>query len=305
MSSEFDRAVFQTADRIYRVLSFVPQEIKQNSDEIRLRLNLPLCLTVKGKVYFVCQDGSVTDFQSVNSFIVTKQDLQSTVAKLCNNSVYMHENEIKQGFISLPFGNRAGICGVFNDGGSLVTVTSLNIRIARQIFDCGKSLLPYSENGLLIAGPPSSGKTTILRDIIRLISNGSGGQYKRVAVIDSRGEISGGISKLDLGVNTDVLYLKDKAIGTQIALRTMFPNIIAFDEIGTNEELAGVCECFNAGVGIITTAHCDNANNLLERSIIKNIINCGAINYVAVMSAKIGEEPKIINVKELVENVGV
>lgn len=301
MNNEFDNAVLQLSDNLRRILTFVPEDIKNSTQEIRLRLNLPLTLTVNGEVYFVCNNSRVTDCERDDCFTVTKQDLDSTLIKLCNNSVYLHENEIKQGYVSLSGGNRAGVCGAFNSEGILVAVTSINVRIARQILGCAKNLLPYAKNGLLIAGPPASGKTTVLRDLIRLISNGEDGRYRRVAVIDSRGEISGGISKLDLGINTDVLYLKDKSIGTQIALRTMFPNVIAFDEIGTNDEFKEVKECFNAGVDIITTVHCTSVFELSKREIIVKIIKSGAVKYIAVLTA-VGVPPHILEANEVLNN---
>ncbi len=301
MNREFDETILNICDTIHNVLVKLPENIKNSTQEIRLRLNLPVTLTVNGGVYFVCKNGTVTDFKCVDCVTVCQQDLNSTLIKLCNNSVYLHENEIKDGYISLPNGNRAGVCGAFNCEGLLVAVSSLNIRIARQVLGCAKNLLPYAQNGLLIAGPPSSGKTTVLRDLIRLLSNGEYGSYKRVAVVDTRGEISGGIAKLDLGVNTDVLYLKDKASGTQTALKTMFPNIIAFDEIGTNEELNGVKECFNAGVSIITTVHCGSVFELSCRDIIVKIIKSGAIKYIALLS-DIGSKPQILNANEVLKN---
>ncbi len=295
---EFDNAILQIADNLKRTLEFIPQEVKQKCEEIRLRADLPVCLTVGGMVLFVCQNSEVTKEPAKNCLVATQKEITQTLSLLCNNSVYMHEGEIKQGFVSLKGGNRAGVCGVFNADGMLISVTSINIRIARQIFDCAIGLLSYTSGGLLIAGPPASGKTTMLRDLVRLLSNGENGRCFRVSVIDSRGEISGG-GTLDLGVNTDVFYTADKAIGTQIALRTMYPNVIAFDELGTAAELQSVKDCFNAGVKVIATAHSGEAGDIMRREVTREIIKSGAVQKVALLSQNIGETPRIFDVKEL------
>ncbi len=294
---EFDDVILQLVDKVKRTLAFIPKEVKEKCEEIRLRAELPLCLTVGGRVLFVCENSMVCDTLPKNALIVTKDDMQQTLSLLCRQSVYLYENEIKQGFVSLSRGCRAGVCGVFNSEGMLVSVSSINIRIARQIFDCASSLLPYAKGGLLIAGPPGCGKTTVLRDLVRLLSNGNSGKYQRVAVIDSRGEISGR-GELDLGTNTDVLYTYDKAVGTQIALRTMFPDFIAFDELGTKAELQSVNDCFNAGVSIITTAHCRDKAEIFRRTIINEIVKSGAVSVVALLSEKIGQEIQIITLEE-------
>lgn len=296
---EFDNTILQIADRIKRTLEFISEDIKQRCEEIRLRAGLPVCLTVGGQVFFVSQNSAVCDTLPQNALTATNDDIQQTLSLLCNKSVYMHENEIKQGFVSLPHGSRAGVCGMFNADGMLVSVSSVNIRIARQIFDCARDLLPYASGGLLIAGPPSSGKTTMLRDLIRLLSNGESGCCQRITVIDSRGEISG-MGTLDLGINTDVLYTLDKALGVDIALRTMFPNFIAFDEVGTSAELDSVTHCFNAGVGILTTAHCRETHEIMRRNVTRGIVQSGAISSVALLSHKVGSAPQIFNIKEMV-----
>lgn len=298
MPTEFDNAISKVANNLKRPLSFIPQEVKQKCEEIRLREGLPVCLTVGGSVLFVRQNSTVCDVFPQNALTATSDDIQQSLSLLCNKSVYLHESEIKQGFISLPHGCRAGVCGVFNADGMLVRVTSINIRIAQQIFDCARTLLPYASGGLLIAGPPSSGKTTMLRDLIRLLSNGASGRCLRVTVIDSRGEISGR-GTLDLGVNTDVLYTLDKAVGTDIALRTMYPQFIAFDEIGTAAELKSVKNCFNAGVGIITTAHCRDIHDIMRRDVTREILESGAVSNVALLSEKRGTTPEILACEEL------
>ncbi len=298
MTREFDNSILQIADKVKRTLQFIPDDIKRRCEEIRLRVKKPVCLTVDGKVVFVCKNSTVSDVLPSDPLIATSDIIGESLTLLCNNSVYLHENEIKQGFVALKDGNRAGVCGVFNADGMLVSVSSINIRIARQIFDCAKAILPYAMEGLLIAGPPGSGKTTMLRDLIRLLSDGCSGKYYRVAVIDSRREISGG-GMLDTGVNTDVFYTIDKSFGAQMALRTMFPDFIAFDEIGTEEELDSIKVCFNAGVGIITTTHCRNKDDLFKRKVSRDIIKYGAVKCVALLGEKPGETIQVLTGREI------
>ncbi len=298
---EFDDVILQLDNNIRRTLMFIPDEVKQKCEEIRLRSGLPVCLTIGGRVLFVCKNSSVCDVLPKNPLIATNGEVQKTLSMLCNNSVYLHENEIKQGFVSLPQGCRAGVCGVFNSDGMLVSVLSINIRIARQIYGCAKCLLPYVYGGLLIAGPPGCGKTTMLRDVVRALSDGEDGKYHRVAVIDSRREISGG-GTLDLGVGTDVLYTEEKSVGIDIALRTMFPHFIAFDEVGSVKELKSIQDCFNSGVNVITTAHCRESADIMRRSVMREIIKSGAVKSVAILSETLGKTPQIISCEEL-ENV--
>lgn len=301
MQVEFDNVILKIATPLQRALGFIPQEIKLRCEEIRLRANLPVCLTVSGGVVFVCKNSQVSNKLPKNPLIATKEDLNATLSLLCNRSVYLHENEIKQGFVSFQDGCRAGVCGIFNNDNMLVDVGSINIRIAKQVFNCAQYLLPHTTEGMLIAGPPGSGKTTLLRDLVRLLSNGELDKYYRVAVIDTRGEISGRGS-LDLGINTDVLYTTQKPRGIDIAIRTMFPHFVAFDEIGTIQELNGIIGCFNAGIGVITTAHCNDEYDILNRDITQKIISLKAVKKVAILSKNIGEKAKIFTLEELTKN---
>ena len=153
-----------------------------------------------------------------------------------------------------------------------------------------------------IIGSSGSGKTTLLRDIIRQLSDGVQTTPKRIAVIDGRGELSGSYSGkrvCSLGNNTDVLLCEDKASASLMALRTMYPDIIAFDEIGTAAELKSVSEIFNAGVSIITTAHIGSTKDLLRRSVTKELLKTDIISLIAVLPPKFSGKIEFLKPKEL------
>lgn len=301
-ASHFDSVLYAVPKRIRRVLEFLPDSVKQKTEEIRIRANLPLSLTLGGKTVFVTQRSTVTDFITRELLIIEKNEVDEAFRLLCSNSVYSHQEEIKKGYIIMRSGHRAGVCGtVINEG--MRDISSLNIRIAREILGSADQLAAHFDGGgILIAGPPGSGKTTLLRDVIRQLSNGVYTNRQRIAVIDSRGELSGsysGESFTNLGDNTDILLCEDKSYGALMALRTMYPNIIAFDEIGTAAELKSVSEIFNAGVSLITTAHIGVKEDLLRRSVTKELLNGDIISLIAVLPPQLKGEIEFLSPKEL------
>lgn len=308
-TQRFESVLYGVAPRIRGVLKKIPNTVKSNAEEIRIRLGLPVAVTVSGETVFVREDGTTSFIITTDLLRATKSDLEESFKLLCKNSVYAHTEELKNGFIMMDNGHRAGICGSLSQTGNMNDVTSINIRIAREIFGAANDIIKrYEGRGLLIAGPPGSGKTTILRDLIRQLSSGTLGKTYRVAVIDSRGEISGtgrGQSANDLGPNTDILLTSDKALGIEIAVRTMFPDIVAFDEIGTKAELDKVSESFCAGVNIITTGHIGSVEELLERPVTSKLIKSGAVSTIALLPKLHGGEIIFKDAKELYREMAV
>jgi len=296
--NNFDSALYGVSDKLKSILIRLPFNIKSAVQEIRIRKNLPLALTVNNEVLFVDSIGNVQREIKSNLVIADEADVNESFSRICGNSVYAHEEELKNGFVIMKNGCRAGISGEMNEMGIFKRVNSINIRIAKQVIGCADKIIKkYELGGLLIAGPPASGKTTLLRDTVRQLSNGVVGTHKRIAVVDSRGEISGGLTN-DLGVNTDVLVTESKALGVEIALRTLFPEIIAFDEISTTEELKRVSQSFYAGVSVITTAHITDSKDLMKRQVTSELIKSGAISQIAVLPKKVGEEIPLLSLKE-------
>lgn len=298
-TKRFDGIICALPEAIKRPLSALTYDIKAAATEIRLRAGCPLSITVMGRVMFVSGCGEALPNFTDNAVAVTARDINDSFRFLCNNSAFSREEELREGYIALKNGCRAGVCGTLTKNGFMRDITAINIRIAREIKGCADSIATaYSGGGLLLAGPPCSGKTTILRELLRKLSSGECGRFYRISVIDSRQEISGGGS-CDLGPCCDVLVTENKAKGCEIALRTMFPDIIAFDEIGTLDELNEVKNSFFSGVSIITTAHAGSTAELLERSITRTLIESGAIAQIALIPSVIGGKVSILSVKEL------
>ena len=299
-TSSFDSALYGVCGRLKRILCFLPEETKAKTDEIRLRSGLPLALTADGQTLFLKPDGQTCRETSLPLITISKDDLEESFRLLCDNSVYAHTSELENGYIMLRSGCRAGVCGTITENGYMQDISSINIRIAREVYGAADALLSHYKGGFLIAGPPGSGKTTVLRDMIRQLSGEE--RLMRVAVIDNRGELSGsylGEASCDLGKNCDILIINNKAKGIEIATRTMNPQILAFDEIATVAELEKVIESFFSGVDIITTAHIGNVNELMTRTVTKKLLQSGAISTVAVLPKNRAKKAAVYDVKEI------
>lgn len=195
--------------------------------------------------------------EKIINYIVNSKDILETLQNICENSIYSYQKEICEGYITIKGGHRIGITGNCvienNKVININYISSLNFRIAKQIIGCSNNMLNNiidKENetiyNTLIVSLPGAGKTTLLRDIIRNISNGSELlKGLTVGLVDERGEISAmykGEAQNDIGNRTDVLANIPKAIGMKMLIRSMAPQVIAADEIGSNEDIIAINE---------------------------------------------------------------
>lgn len=229
--------------------------------EIRLRVNSPFILRYEDSEIYVDSCGSRT-CNMKDAYIVTARDVNDTLECICNHSLYAYEDEIRQGFITVCGGHRVGVAGkIILDGTRIKCIrhiSFLNIRVAHEIKGCSGDVLPYiySDGKLmntLIVSAPCHGKTTLLRDIIRVVSDGG----MTVGVVDERSEIAAcykGVPQNDVGMRTDVLDCCPKASGMMMLVRTMAPDLIAVDEIGGQQDVDAIFGVINCGCRLLATA---------------------------------------------------
>lgn len=282
----FHNVISRLDIKLEHILRNIPTRYKESVEEIRLRINKPLMIETMGKDYFVSEKGQL-DRVDNRSFIINKSHIDKTFERLCEYSIYAVEDEIRNGFITIKGGHRIGISGkaVYKarNISTIKDITSINIRIARQKIGISKNIIKYlvdkgSIFNTLIVSPPQCGKTTLLRDIIRTLSNGIP-EYNihglKVAVIDERSEIGGiyqGIPQNDLGLRTDILDRANKYDGTLMMLRSLSPNIIATDELGDKLDIDAIHNTLKAGVKILTTIHGESIEDIKTKPNISPII---------------------------------
>lgn len=252
--------------------------------EIRLRIHAPLIMVYDGSEYYVTETGRLCKAVQ-EAFIITKNELRETMEYVSNYSLYAFEEEMKQGFITIQGGHRIGIAGkTIVDGSGIKTmkfISFINVRLSHQIKGCASAVVPYLfENGqvlhTLIISPPRCGKTTLLRDIIRQISNGTAlVSGINVGVVDERSEIGAcyqGIPQNELGIRTDILDCCPKAKGMMMLIRTMSPQVIAVDEVGTREDLEAIEYVMNCGCRLIATVHGSSIEDIKSKPVLRKLV---------------------------------
>lgn len=270
----------------YTVRKVIEENMYDNIEEIRLRTSKPLSLKIG-------QEIKILEYQ------VTQEDVLRAFEKVCENSVYSYRRQICDGYITIRGGNRVGIVGsAVIDNGQTINInyiSSLNFRIARQKIGCSNQIIEDLINGqtiynTLIISPPGCGKTTILRDIIRNISNGIrviGFKGNNVGVVDERGEIAAmykGIPQNDIGIRTDVIDNMPKPEAMRMLVRSMSPDVIACDEIGSLEDVKAIDYAMCSGVKGIFTSHGKDIEEINRNPELSKLLNKHIFERIVILN---------------------
>jgi len=257
-------------------LQAVPRRIAESAYEVRVRVGKPLTVETP-KERHICAGVKAS-----------LSDIDKCIGFFCDHSLYSFEKELSEGWITLKGGHRAGFTGTAVIRGGRVStikdISSINLRIASEHKGIAEKLMSLTAfekdfRGMLILGPPLSGKTTMLRDYARLLAS-----FARTAIIDERGEISAvynGIPQNDTGLNSDVLNLFPKEEGIMQAVRSLSPEYLVCDEVGKEYEQLG--ECAGLGVKLILTAHCGSIAEAAVNRTVRYLTDCGAVNYLSLL----------------------
>ncbi len=271
-------------------------------EEIRLREDRPLMVIDSGRDGMLTAKGTTTR-DVKRACVVSHDDIAGTLELISESSIYAFEDELKNGYITLRGGHRVGLAGrAVVEGGGIKTlrdITCLNVRITREIKGVSNKVISYiykPSNGVyntMILSPPMAGKTTLLRDIVRNLSNGSRGRPGlKVGVVDERSEIAGcynGLPQNDVGIRTDVLDCCPKDLGMLMLIRSMSPEVICTDELGRKSDADAILEACNAGVSVITTVHASDVGELKSKPYVDMLVSGGIFGRFIVLGDSMGK----------------
>jgi len=298
---------------IESVLSYMPLHLKEalqklskleaeGIEEIRVRINRPVELVIQNQSYFLTSQGRLSS-QAVQGIKAENDDAQKIMNLISRHSIYAIEDELRRGYITVNGGHRVGIVGrAITENGKvklLRDIKSFNFRIAKEIKGIARNVLPFLFNqgeflNTLLISPPRCGKTTLLRDLIRELSTGCptlnlNGQ--KLGIVDERSEIANcleGVPQHDLGPRVDVLDACPKAEGMMMLIRSMSPDIIATDEIGSVEDSQAILEAIHSGVRIMTTVHGASIEDIKNRPGLRSLFSPSQFERLILLSKSRG-----------------
>lgn len=270
------------------MLSVLDQESQASVEELRLREGFPLSAIRAGEEW---------THPAWRGRPLTEEDLRRVLETAGRGSVHTILDQLRGGYVTAPGGVRIGICGegATQDGRllSFRRITSLALRVPHTLLGVATPLLPQLLEGgrlpnTLLLSPPGGGKTTLLRDLIRCLSQGEGIQPQRVGVADERGELGAGALRYALGPRADVLENCPKAPALLMLLRGMAPQVLAADEITAPEDLRAMEEAAGCGVTLLATAHGGSWKELHRRPLYRDMLEAGIFQKFVFISQEKG-----------------
>ena len=279
----FDEAAALLPPALRQGIQALPPLVRRNVEEIRLRAGRCPAVVVGG------------DELSLSAAKVGRRELELTVEIATRASAHTALESVRQGYFTVKGGHRIGLCGnVWTENGqikNLRSLSSLNIRVAHAVPGCGEEILPalfckWKLQNTILLSPPGGGKTTLLRDLTRLLSDGAHGPPLRVGLADERGEVAAlweGEPQFDVGERTDVLEGCPKAQGLMILLRGMTPQVLCCDEITDPADCSALETCENCGVRLLCTVHAESVEELRKKPLYRSLLDRGNFERAVVL----------------------